>query len=284
MPRPTTKAAAIALCFAVPGGAVAQSAPETPIFQCTLNAAENRVLVLITGDSLTYTYSDKRGRVELMLATPLDAMSYEPFGWDGGPIEERVTFRNGDTAYTVFTTLAEPFGIAQGGIVVTPPSGAPTTLPCDAGTVAPPHPVAGIGRLAGYDAAYHDPFRRCLSRSPRKTACLGVATAQCQAMFADGSGDPGCLQHEQQRWEDELQLVVETALDAAQVAPSADGERLSQAQSHWAASRSADCDLAAWTAFNPFDGEAGKLQCLSRYAAERIDFLERHIAGLEFDG
>ncbi|MFQ6549396.1 hypothetical protein AADZ90_015685 [Aestuariibius sp. 2305UL40-4] len=293
---PILRSWAFVLLF-LPAMANAEEEDHGFFFWCTLNEGQNSVFLSAKDDRVTYAYIKDSGQLELRLETTLETMPYRPFPWDEQTIRESVTFYNGVTSYEVFASLGsyKPFeslfaglGDAEAGIVVTLPSGSQTTLYCDDHTISPRNPIAGIGQLAKLANPDHDPLLHCLSGSVPATACLGIVSDLYGVETGLSPRSLVFLQAEQKRWEILLAAKVSEATEMTQARFPDRAERLTtdlmKAQDSWAASRNADCDLAAWTVFDVMDEDAGKLQCLSHYAAQRIDFLNQHIAGLEFDG
>lgn len=263
--------------------AAAQNDVPTTVFECTLNGGANTVNIdAFPSNDLRYSYANAVGQLELNIDSHITQVTYSPFAWDSPEITESVTFYNGDTSYEVFSRRVSP-DRTTGGIIVTTPAGARTELPCDAYSISPGHPQINIGQLAQRYDPNHDPFRKCLAGTGPATTCVGVYTTAClSSALADASED-ACLTAELTLWEALLDQTRAAAMDMAQARQFGTDE-LTQAKPIWEASRDHDCDMAAWTVYDPFDGKLGKLMCLADVTAQRVTFLRHHINGMEFDG
>jgi len=271
-----------------------QSGPVTLLFSCTFNNGANTVQVDMSDDDIVYFYNHEDSDLDLIIIDNTQTVSYRPFLWDSHDITESVTFYNGDTAYEVFGTLRRSGWSADssfvggqealGGIVVTSPSGERTELPCDPNSLQPQNPVVGIGRLASLDSPGYDMFDRCVQGIVALSACVGSMSSLCIANDSDvGNSEMKCLHNEYVRWEEMLATAfAETCMTTAD--RGYDLDALELAQTSWQTSRNIDCEIGSWTIFNYFDGDKGRLSCLSHYAAQRIYFLNRYTSGVLFDG
>ena len=268
-----------------PTSSFADTSFQQTLFSCTFNEGINSVQVLYVpqDENLVYTYANAQGHLELNLNAPVQAVDYAPFSWDHGDITERVTFYNGDTSYQVFSTFSpDSYEIAgeiysyeiTAGVTVTSPSGQRTELDCDTFSINPATPLGGLGQIAVLRDASYDHFSECLSSNRPYASCIGIPSAGCVA---------DCLDFKVSLWQDILAETLATTRRMVGEGPGS-STTIDHLQSLWEASRDADCEASAWTNYNVMDGEAGLKSCIIDYTAQRVDFLRRMQAGLEFDG
>ena len=259
-----------------PTSSLADTSFQQTLFSCSFGEGENSVQVLYfpQGEDLVYAYANTQGHLELNLNASVQAVDYAPFSWDHGDITERVTFYNGDTSYQVFSTYSQYSYETTAGIIVTSPSGQRAELGCDTFSIKPATPFGGLGRIAVLRDANHDHFRECLSGNRPDASCIGVPSAGCVT---------DCLDFKVNLWQDILAKTLATTPQIVGGGPGS-SNTIDHLQNLWEASRDADCEASAWTNYNVMDGEAGMKECLIDYTAQRVDFLRRMQAGLEFDG
>ena len=276
-----------------PGLAAARpcTSDETILLSCTVEEGARTLNLCLAGQTLHYAFGPTGGTPTLEMTRDFEDVQYTPFAGTGATIYENVTLFNGNYGYEMFTSSRlriEPDAIADGGIIVRLPDGDTQTLSCDTDTVQPNNPFDGIGQLArllgdGQD----DPLGYCLERlSPAAPASICVGRMRDRDITVENcdpaNDDTHCWGPEAAAWA----ALVDTRFAAAlaYLPTRMDGtylDTLKVAQDTWTISRNLDCDVYGP---NPFADDGGKAECLARYSANRVTFLQEIISQAEFDG
>ncbi|NSX53322.1 lysozyme inhibitor LprI family protein [Parasulfitobacter algicola] len=285
---------AIYLCVALLASpAAAQNNQTQRLFECSLNDGANKVGVHVGDDEITYRYANADGLIDLTLNDTVATVEHTLALWDDVNFTESVTFYNGATSYEVFSEAGRnrpvgdkhvlDGGAVDGGILVTQPDGTHTEIVCDPNTIEPQNPLHRLARLAALKNANYDMYADCSASGIIASACSQIVLQNCYDATDPTNNELECLTDHYDRTQALLSNTYASALAFANERGE-DTVALERAQDAWSTSRNADCTIAAWTIYNPFDSEKGALICLADYTAKRIDFLTRYTIGLEFDG
>lgn len=282
----------VCLCF-LATSAAAQTTQTQWVFECRLNNGANHVGVHIYGNEITYHYANADGLIELNINDTVANVDLTLALWDDPNFTEHVTFHNGETSYQVFGEAGRnrPLGdksilgggAVDGGVLISSPDGTRTEILCDPNTIEPKIALHRFARLASLKDPNFDLYTQCLASDIIAGACADYALQYCNADTQTAGKGTLCLQDDFTRREAQLSDTYIAAF-AATNERGEDTVALERSQEIWRTSREAYCVVAAWTVYDPFDGDKGWLLCLSDYAVKRVMFLEAHINGLQFDG
>ncbi len=261
------------------------------LLHCHFDDGTKQVGLCLSGETIIYRFGSDLALPELELERDFEGSTFGPRIAATGTVFESVTLMNGNTSYEISTSSRRRIdrkAVTTGSITITLPNGTTQQLSCDPGSVTPPDPFQGIGKLTLLtDGSHLDPLSRCLrflSESTGPEVCIGTIR---DVEIADGTCDPNqdvtaCWRTENAYWNELVKEAFEDAVLRLEGNYDATvGPKLEASQASWLVSQELDCAIEGR---RPFAADGGTGECHAGYAAARLSFISSVVLFAEFEG